>query len=84
MITTIDRAGRLVIPKPLRERAGLHPGVKLNVEYRDGRIEIEPAREPVKLVKHGSVLVATRPEGTPRLTNEEVLDTVRSLRERRS
>ena len=26
MRTTMDKAGRLVIPKPLRDRLGLHPG----------------------------------------------------------
>jgi len=32
MITTIDRSGRLVIPKPLREAIGLVPGeVQLEV-----------------------------------------------------
>ena len=83
MNVTIDRAGRLVIPKPLRERAGLQPGAKLNIEYRGGRIEIEPACQPVELVKRGSLLVATRPEGIPRLSEEEVIETIRSHRERR-
>lgn len=27
MRTTIDKAGRLVLPKPLRDRVGLQPGV---------------------------------------------------------
>ena len=35
MRTTIDRAGRVVIPKPLRESAGLRPGTELSVEYRE-------------------------------------------------
>jgi AbrB family looped-hinge helix DNA binding protein len=46
MITTIDQAGRIVIPKALRERAGLLPGVPLRVEL-DGagiRIEVEPGQ----------------------------------------
>jgi AbrB family looped-hinge helix DNA binding protein len=41
METTIDRAGRVVIPKPIRDAAGLKPGAALSIEYRDGRIEIE-------------------------------------------
>jgi AbrB family looped-hinge helix DNA binding protein len=41
METTIDRAGRVVIPKQIREAAGLKPGVALSIEYMNGRIEIE-------------------------------------------
>ena len=46
MLTTIDQAGRIVVPKVLRERAGLVPGVQLRVEL-DGvgiHIEVEPGR----------------------------------------
>ena len=46
MLTTIDQAGRIVVPKVLRERAGLVPGVQLRVEL-DGvgiHIEVEPGQ----------------------------------------
>ena len=43
MKTTMDRAGRLVIPKEIRREAKLVPGVPLEVKWREGRIEIEPA-----------------------------------------
>ena len=36
MKCTIDRSGRLVIPKAIRELAGYTPGVELSIEYRDG------------------------------------------------
>lgn len=40
MWTTIDKAGRLVIPKPLRDRVGLAPGaVDLTVDGTAIRIE---------------------------------------------
>jgi AbrB family looped-hinge helix DNA binding protein len=53
MRTTIDRAGRVVIPKPLREQAGLKEGIELQIEFRDGRIEIEPASVPMRLTRVG-------------------------------
>jgi AbrB family looped-hinge helix DNA binding protein len=58
---TIDAAGRIVIPKRIREAAGLVPGEALSVRVRDGRVEIEPAPQKVKIVKRGAVRVA---EGT--------------------
>ena len=38
MKTTIDKAGRVVIPARLRERAGLAPGTELDVRLEDGSI----------------------------------------------
>ena len=83
MKTTIDHAGRVVIPKAMRELAGLKPGRELNVEYTDGRIEIEPARKALKWVRKGRFVVATAPPGTPVLTNEQVCQIIHDLRERR-
>jgi AbrB family looped-hinge helix DNA binding protein len=45
MRVTIDAAGRLVVPKPLRERLGLVPGVELEMEAVDGHLEVSvPSR----------------------------------------
>ncbi len=83
MKSTIDHAGRVVIPKAVRESAGLKPGAPLEIAYRDGKVEIEPARRPVKLVRKSGVLVAAPPPGTPKVTGNQVLETIRHLRERR-
>lgn len=40
MRTTIDAAGRLVVPKPLREQLGFAPGTELEVEAVDGHLEV--------------------------------------------
>jgi len=53
MKSTIDLSGRLVIPKAIRKVAGLEPGVPLEVRWREGVVEIEPAPLPVKLTKRG-------------------------------
>jgi AbrB family looped-hinge helix DNA binding protein len=58
MRTTIDAAGRLVIPKAIREQAGLRPGIELDVRLSDGVVEIEPAPSRVTLVQEGRFLVA--------------------------
>lgn len=82
MKTTMDAAGRLVIPKPIRSAAGLKAGMELEIECRDGKIEIEPAHIPVRLVRKGSVLVAHAAEA-PALTQKEVNSVLRDVRERR-
>ena len=83
MKSTIDHAGRVVIPKAVRETAGLRPGSELNIEYRDGRVEIEPVRKRVKLVRKSGVLVAVPPPGSPKVTADQVNRMIRDLRERR-
>ena len=84
MITTIDAAGRLVIPKEARREAGLEPGVPLEVRVRDGRIEIEPARLDVRIERRGRFLVAVPTKPVRALTSPIVEETRRRLRHERS
>jgi AbrB family looped-hinge helix DNA binding protein len=83
MRITIDAAGRVVIPKVLREQAGLRPGVSLDVRVAGGKIEIEPAPEAVRLVRKGRLLVAVRRRPGPRLTAGAVERTRRALEDER-
>jgi AbrB family looped-hinge helix DNA binding protein len=73
----------VVIPKSVREAAGLKPGEALRVEYRDGKVEIEPVGKPVKWVRKGSFIVARAPRGTPPFTNEQVRKLIEETREER-
>jgi AbrB family looped-hinge helix DNA binding protein len=82
MTVTMDAAGRLVIPKELRERAHLEPGVPLDVTLRDGRIEIAPAPREVKFVQRGRFRVAVPTEASAPLTEDTVRAVRRHLRER--
>jgi len=79
---TIDAAGRLVIPKTIREKAGLRPGEALEIRYRDGHVEIQPAPTPVRIEKRGRVAVAVAEERLPALSAEEVEQTRDALRNR--
>ncbi len=83
MVTTMDRAGRLVIPSDIRREAALEPGTPLDIRWRDGVIEIEPQPLSVTLVRRGRLLVA-RPEAkTPVLTTAVVERTRGQLAARR-
>ena len=84
MTTTIDASGRLVVPKEIRRQAGIRPNTRLEVRFRDGRIEIEPAPLPVRLERKGRLLVAIAPKGIEPLDNESVERTRRDLRRSRS
>ena len=80
MKTTIDHAGRLVIPGPVRRQAGLRAGMSLDVRCRDGVVEIEPEPLAVKLVRRGRLLVAEPADRTPPLRESVVERTQHALR----
>lgn len=54
MRTTIDAAGRLVVPKSLRDELGFTTGTELELTSVDGRLEIAiPSRVRVEDGPHG-------------------------------
>ncbi len=53
----IDKAGRVVLPKLLRQQFNLEPGDKLRLSVEGNSIKLEPADTGGKLVRKGSVLV---------------------------
>ena len=75
MKTTIDSAGRIVIPSEIRKEAGLEPGVPLQVRYLEGRVEIEPEPLPIRLERRGRLLVAVPLRAVEPLTEETVAKT---------
>jgi AbrB family looped-hinge helix DNA binding protein len=56
--TTIDKAGRIVIPAALRERVGLAAGSDVEITEDDCGIRIERVAAGPRLVKIGRRLVA--------------------------
>jgi len=76
MRSAIDSAGRIVIPKPLRDRLGLERGQIVDIRERDGRIEIEPAPTAMSLVRRAGGPVAVPEEDLPPLTDEVVRATI--------
>ena len=78
--TSVDAAGRVVIPKDLRERLGIRRGRPLEIRERDGRIEIEPAPTAMKLVRRSAGVVAVPDVKLPPLTDELVRDTLERTR----
>jgi len=58
MRSTIDKAGRVVIPASIRDKAGLTPGAALEVTLDDTGVRIERIAPGPKLVRIGKRLVA--------------------------
>lgn len=80
MKATIDSAGRVVVPKALRQALGLKPGQSLEIRASDGRLEIEVAATPMRLKRRGKGVVAVPDAELPTLTAEQVRDTVERVR----
>lgn len=81
MVTTIDKAGRVVIPAAVRERLGLLPGTRLEVSDEDGSVRLAPVITPPKLVHRRGWLVA-RPVGDRRKLPK--IDVARLIEEERN
>jgi AbrB family looped-hinge helix DNA binding protein len=58
MRTTIDKAGRVVIPAAVRERAGFEPGTTLEIIMDEFGVRLERVAAGPRLVKIGKRLVA--------------------------
>ena len=51
MTIKIDKLGRVVLPKPLRQRYGLRPGAELEVTERAGDFALRPADQKPSMMK---------------------------------
>jgi len=80
MRTTIDSAGRIVVPKPMRDELGLSGGQELEISARDGRIEVDVPALPMKLEEHDGVVSAVPAEPLPTLTAAQVRETLERTR----
>jgi len=57
METKLDKFGRIVIPKRVRDDLGLKPGAVLQIKQADQRILVEPVNEGPHVVVKNGVLV---------------------------
>jgi AbrB family looped-hinge helix DNA binding protein len=79
----MDSAGRLVLPREIRDQANLEPGMPLRIVFRDGRVEIEPAPREVRVVRKGRMRVAVPVEESDALRSDTVREATASVRELR-
>ncbi len=80
MRTTIDQAGRILVPKPMRDELGLSGGQEIEITARDGHLEVDVAPVAMRLEDDDGVLAAIPTEPLPPLTAEQVREVLERTR----
>jgi len=81
MRLVIDKAGRVVIPKPLREELHLQPGDSLEIESSGEQITLRPVRGTGPLTKEHGVWVFRAGQPLPASVTDEMLQQLREERD---
>jgi AbrB family looped-hinge helix DNA binding protein len=58
MEAVVDQAGRVVLPKAIRDALGLLPGTKVDISRYGAGAQLIPAGRTARLVEEDGVLVA--------------------------
>jgi AbrB family looped-hinge helix DNA binding protein len=77
---TMDKAGRVVLPKPVRDELQLSPGDSLELESSEEGITLRPARGNARIYKKQGVWVM---HGGAPLSEDVVAKTMRQIRRER-
>lgn len=77
---TLDSAGRVVIPKPLRDELGLAPGDTLSLESDGDRVMLRPVRSNSSLRKEQGIWVFRSGRTLAATETDQVLDALRQER----
>jgi len=77
MKTTIDGAGRIVVPKAVRDQLHLTPGSELEIDVLDDSVVIRHRYAPEPLVERQGILIHHGPKPSD-------IDIVSFLREQRN
>ena len=56
-IVSIDRAGRIVLPKPLRDQFNLHPGSQLTIAPGSDHLELKPVESSSAMAREDGLWV---------------------------
>lgn len=78
---TIDKAGRVVIPKHLREELRLEPGDSLDLENVGEQITLRPVRGTGPLTKEQGVWIFRSGEPLPASATDHLLESIREERD---
>lgn len=71
ILVPIDKAGRVVLPKNVREELAIEPGDVLKVSIHGDAVTLRPSRERAGFIKRGRALIFSSGQ-TGLLDNEAV------------
>jgi AbrB family looped-hinge helix DNA binding protein len=77
MTVAMDKFGRILIPKKMREELHLQPDEPLDLEIENGTLRVSIALQSVELRKIGHILVV---DSQPLEDSREILETIRGER----
>lgn len=77
MKTTLDRFGRVVVPKEIRDRLGLKPGTEIQIDEHGNEVVLKPVGNETPLKLEDGVLVFT---GT---ATADLMEAIRAHRKER-
>jgi AbrB family looped-hinge helix DNA binding protein len=81
---TVDKAGRVVLPKPVRDELQLSPGDRLELESSEQQIVLRPVRGTGTLRKKCGVWVFSSGEPLSAKTVNDTLTEIRRERDRKN
>jgi AbrB family looped-hinge helix DNA binding protein len=77
---TLGKAGRLVVPKSIRDSLGLHEGSRLKLEIQGGKLQAAPEPDPVDIDLKGGFPVI---QGGPSLKRGNIVQAIKGDRDSR-
>lgn len=77
----IDKFGRVVLPKEIRDRLGVRPGTEFEVEEEADRIFLRPVVQKAKIIdRNGWLVVETGQPVTLEMVNQSIQESRREKR----
>ena len=80
MPATIDRAGRLIIPKVIRDELGVSDGGDIDIELVDGGAVLSPPTAPKRVERRDGRVVIASEGGMPVLPDDMVRHPIEDTR----
>jgi AbrB family looped-hinge helix DNA binding protein len=76
VLIPIDKAGRIVLPKDVRDELAINPGDLLKISIRGNEVTLRPSREASGFIKRGHALVFS--SGEADLLDNETVEAIRA------